>query len=56
MTRFFKSCWHCSGSGDLILDEEKPPVECGECEGRGFFLTEAGEELEAFLRKLGVVK
>jgi DnaJ-class molecular chaperone len=63
MNKYFTNCKACCGSGSVEIDPKEhlepipdgATVECGECEGRGYFLTEEGEELVAFLSKARII-
>jgi DnaJ-class molecular chaperone len=62
MNRYFDPCYYCHGSGRVEVghDDEHPEgthtVECGECNGFGMHMTDAGVELRTFLLKLEKAK
>lgn len=49
-------CDFCRGDGMIETEwepdgEPRVAIRCGECEGTGYVITDAGEDLIAFLRR-----
>lgn len=46
-------CTECSGAGTWEVSDAMGPYfnNCGECAGAGFIVTDAGEQLLAFLER-----
>lgn len=57
MSKYYKLCSHCEdGILEGNLDGKETTIECGECDGLGFHITDEGIELFKFLKLLKLIK